>query len=106
MASKSQGYKPWLQFFESCQNLVFFGVPNLGMSFDELVRMAEGQESEQLVRDILVDADHDPRPLLQQLNQGFVERIQGRHDLDILCYYETELSPLINEKVVPLTKFS
>jgi hypothetical protein len=76
------------------------------MRFDELARMVEGKESEQLVRDILVDTDHDPRPFLQQLNAGFVESIQGRYDLDILCYYETKLSPRINKEVMSLAKAS
>ncbi|RDW73010.1 hypothetical protein BP6252_06917 [Coleophoma cylindrospora] len=97
-ASKSQGHKPWQRIFQSCQSLVFFGVPNLGMSFEELARMVDGSESEQLVRDLLVDKDHDTRPLLQRLNEEFVECLQKRNDFDILCYYETKLSPRISKE--------
>ncbi|RDW87769.1 hypothetical protein BP5796_03463 [Coleophoma crateriformis] len=97
-ASKSKGHKPWQRIFQSCQSLVFFGVPNLGMSFEELARMVDGSESEQLVRDLLVDNDHDTRPLLQRLNEEFVECLQHRNDLDILCYYETKLSPRISKE--------
>ena len=74
------------------------------MSFDELARMVDGSESEQLVHDLLVDKDYDARPLLQHLNEEFVERIQDRSDLNILCYHETQLSPPIHREVIPLTK--
>ena len=106
MASRSQDYKPWLHFFESCQSLMFFGVPNLGMSFDELARMVEGKESEQLVRDVLVDKDHDTLPLLERLNDDFVECIKNRNDIDMLCYYETKHSQPINKEVVSFIKSS
>ncbi|KAI9838290.1 MAG: hypothetical protein M1819_005558 [Sarea resinae] len=61
--------------------------------------MVEGKESEQLVRDLLVDADHDPHPLLNQLNEDFVNHVIRNRELDILCFCETKRSPpLLDEE--------
>ena len=56
--------------------------------------MADGKESEQLVRDLLVDKDNDPWSL-QGLTEEFVERIQSFRDLEAVCFFETKLSPSI-----------
>lgn len=94
---KNRKHEPWLNIFQNSRALIFFGVPNLGMSFEELAMMVDGKESEQLVRDLLVDKDNDPRPLLQKLNDDFVDCIQDR-DVEVLCYYETQLSqPILKE---------
>ena len=69
------------------------------MSFEELSRMVDGKECEQLVRDLLVDNDYNPRPLLQSLTEEFVNCVRGLSNFSIVCYYETKLSPHIIQEV-------
>lgn len=74
------------------------------MSFDELTRMVEGGESQQLVGDLLIDTHRDPKPLLERLNEDFFACVKSRPSeglltpLDILCYYETQVTiPMSSE---------
>ena len=74
--------------------MIFFGVPNQGIRFEELIGMVEGKRSEEFVRRLLPDEDAESSDILRSLSRDF-GRIQkdfggGAKGLDIVCYYETQ----------------
>jgi hypothetical protein len=88
-------YKPYEDVLESFLGVIFFGVPNQGIRFEELRHMVEGKRSAEFVHSLLPDNDTEMSAILDALNTDF-SRCAGkfRHStkggLNILCYYEKD----------------
>ena len=68
----------------------FFGVPNVGMNTDPILRMARGQPNEPFIMSLSRDSD-----LLHRLGRAFSKVIKSR-ELDIFSFYE------LQESVIPI----
>ena len=82
----------------SCYDVIFCGVPNFGIRFEELVNIVKDKRSEALIHQLLPDEDTDPSDILSALNRDFAraERLRNDKRLNILCYFKTERT-LISE---------
>ena len=88
-----QEYAPYRDILRNCCGVIFCGVPNQGIRFEELMEMAEGQRGRTFIRSLLLDEDSEISMDLSTLNNGFgrVTRVFGNvGDLNVLCYYETK----------------
>jgi hypothetical protein len=89
----NKDYRPYQDVLQSCYGVVFFGVPNQGIRYEELMRMVEGKRTEEFVRGLLTNKDTEISGVLSALNRDF-GRAQNhfRHGekagLNMLCYYE------------------
>jgi hypothetical protein len=91
----SKDYEHYQDVLENCCSVIFFGVPNQGIKFDELMNMVQGKRSERFVRELLPDNDSEESPLLSGLNMSFgycaKHFTRGTNScLDVLCYYESK----------------
>ncbi|KAI9773682.1 MAG: hypothetical protein M1840_006956 [Geoglossum simile] len=98
IVADNKDYRPYQDVLQSCYGVVFFGVPNQGIRYEELMGMVEGKRSEEFVRGLLTDKDAEMSDVLSALNRDF-GRAQNcfRHGeqvgLDMLCYYEKLKTP-------------
>lgn len=70
--------------FTSCYGLLFFGVPNRGLSIESLKSMVKGQPNSRLVKDL------DPRSTtLRLLHEAFSDYFT-LEDSRIISIYETK----------------
>ena len=83
---------------QSCYNVIFCGVPNLGIRFEELVNIVKNKRSKTFIRELLPDENTDSFNILSGLNRDFAraERLRNKRRLNVLCYFETERT-LISE---------
>ena len=90
MVADNQEY--YHDVFRSCYSVIFCGVPNLGIRFEELVNTVKDKQSETFVRQLSPDEDTDPSSVLSELNRDFarVERLRNGKSLHVLCCFETE----------------
>jgi protein SERAC1 len=75
--------------------LLFFGVPNDGLDIESLVPMVKDQPN----RFLLESLDSKNSQMLSIQKRNFAE-ILDRTDLEMFCFYETELSPIAIKVVV------
>jgi hypothetical protein len=59
--------------FNSCNALLFFGVPNDGLNADNLLSLIRGQNNQDLVENL-----KEGSPLLQDLHNTFFQTFGGR----------------------------
>ena len=67
----NKDYRPYHDILQSCCGVVFFGVPNQGIRYEELIGMVEGSRSEEFVRGLLTDNDTEMSDVLSALNRDF-----------------------------------
>ena len=80
------------QLCKACYGLLFFGVPNLGLRHKRLLEtVMNARPSERLVRDLIVDKESEPSPLLRVLAKNFMRCCKAQ-DFQIVLFYETEAS--------------
>jgi hypothetical protein len=75
--------------------LLFFGVPNDGLDIESFVPMVKDQPNRFLLESLSVKNSQ----VLNILRRNF-SKILERTDLEIFCFYETELSPIATKVVV------
>jgi hypothetical protein len=75
------------ELFDACYALLFFGVPNLGLSHEQLRTMAKDQSSERLILDLTVDKTSEPSPYLRKLDDAFRETFIFP-DSPVISYFE------------------
>ena len=77
---------------------MFFGVPHLGLRNEQLRTLVGGQPNEQLISDLVVDRNEEPKPYLKSIAQQFSSNCR---DYKVISIFERKLSPtlqLINGK--------
>lgn len=76
-----------LDLVKSTIGLLFFGVPNRGLSIESLLPMVEGQSNETFVKSLEPDS-----AFLEILHQNFATSFKFA-DSEIVSFYETSKSP-------------
>ncbi|RDW91018.1 hypothetical protein BP5796_02183 [Coleophoma crateriformis] len=95
IVADNQDYKPYQDILHNCCGVVFFGVPNQGIRYNELISMVEGERSLDFVRGLLPDEDTEESPTLRALSRDFGNRLKkfrysSENTVNVLCYYETQ----------------
>ncbi|KAI9767181.1 MAG: hypothetical protein M1839_004600 [Geoglossum umbratile] len=105
VVADNRNYGPYQDILQSCCGVVFFGVPNQGIRFEELICTAKGERSEELVHGLLTDEDTEMSDVLSALSMDFGRAQKDfRHGmkagLGMLCYYETLRSRTSGQRVL------
>jgi hypothetical protein len=80
----------------STYGLVLLGVPNLGLRHPQLMTMVHGQPNEQLIHDLVVNEDEEPKPYLERLTRDFSDLCSKiSPPFHIWSYFEDTKSPTI-----------
>ncbi|KAI0180591.1 hypothetical protein GGR52DRAFT_250894 [Hypoxylon sp. FL1284] len=77
---------------KACYGFLFFGVPNRGLRHEELIAISGYTPVGQLVDDLVVDADSEPKPFLKELGENFVALFENEQ-LNIVTFYESYKTP-------------
>ncbi|KAK2018048.1 hypothetical protein LZ32DRAFT_393934 [Colletotrichum eremochloae] len=80
-------------FFDACCGLVFFGVPNLGVTVDSLRALIKGQPKENMIRDVAIVNGSSPPRFLKQLAREFADGCKGH--FHVMNIHEKLPSPII-----------
>lgn len=72
---------------ESIRGLLFFGVPNQGMTIESLIPMVNNQPNRQLVETLNENSD-----VLRHVTNNFTASLKFSN-AKVICFYETEKSP-------------
>jgi hypothetical protein len=76
--------------------LLFFGVPNMGMSSQHLTKLVKGKPNESLVRDLQTNSNREPSQFLRQLSQRFKECVETHQPhFNIVAFFEMKESNTI-----------
>ena len=68
---------------------MFFGVPNLGLKYDQLQAMIGSQPNKRLIDDLMLDTDSEPSTYLAELTNKFMHTCQIQSPpFKIISYYE------------------
>lgn len=97
VANRPEDHPSYKDVLENCYSVIFFGVPNSGIRFEELITVVKGKRSHNFVSGLLSDEDTDAPEILSALSRSFgniVDRFPDK-GLDILCYYETKKTQTI-----------
>lgn len=84
---------------------MFFGVPNEGIRYEELVTIVKGRRNEYFIHGLQSDEDTDAPEILKELarNFGRVEPAFGsgaNKGLNIFCYYEKRKTQTLQASVL------
>ncbi|KAK3941484.1 hypothetical protein QBC46DRAFT_430783 [Diplogelasinospora grovesii] len=90
-ASKTSGDHQNDNLRNSCNGLLLFGVPNLGLRHEQLLSIVQGQPNALLIRDLVVDNDSEPSPFLSRISKDFSDCCKGRYKA--ISFFERDLSP-------------
>ncbi|KFY96739.1 hypothetical protein V498_02511 [Pseudogymnoascus sp. VKM F-4517 (FW-2822)] len=83
-------------FIRSSYAILFFGVPNLGLRYETLQEIVSGQSNFQLIHDLLVDEESEPKPLLVALKQKFIQCCKDQKPpFKIISYYEQKKTKMV-----------
>lgn len=80
--------------------MIFFGFPNSGIRYEELVTIVKGRRNEDFIHGLQSDVDMDAPETLKELSRNFgrVEPTFGsgtQKGLEIFCYYEKRRTPTL-----------
>ena len=108
LAAEDADYNSYRDLVQSCCGVLFFGVPNQGIRFFELVGMVGGKRSKELVLSILPDAEGEESQELSRLNANFRSRANAftrgsAGSLDVLCYYEEHKTEVCEVSFILIT---
>ncbi len=92
--AKDSGSLDDLALSKSTYGLVFLGVPNLGLRYEELRAMVKGQPNQGLIDDLVVDKESEAPHYLTKLNEKFIQTCKEQK-FKIVSYYETKLSDTV-----------
>ncbi|KAI9782133.1 MAG: hypothetical protein M1839_005480 [Geoglossum umbratile] len=94
IVAENKGYKPCQDLLQSCCSVIFFGIPNEGIRFEELINMVGDKRSEELIRRLLPDKDAEMSAVLRALSRD-LDAVKKSSDVVqkevwMLCYYEKQ----------------
>jgi protein SERAC1 len=72
----------------SIYGTLFFGVPNQGIEIASLVPMVKGQPNQNLLHSLGKESQ-----ILRNQYRDFPKAFDYQNSLEIVCFYETEMSP-------------
>jgi hypothetical protein len=78
--------------FRAIYGIVFFGVPHGGMDIASLIPMVDEGPNRPLIESIGASSS-----ALDDLQQTFHPSLGGQGQKEVICFYETELSPTARE---------
>jgi hypothetical protein len=66
-----KGLPEELEIYRACFSLLLFGVPNLGLSHEQLTAMVKYQPNQNLIDTLMVDIASEPTAYLRRLHEDF-----------------------------------
>ncbi|KAI1119812.1 hypothetical protein F5Y10DRAFT_150672 [Nemania abortiva] len=78
---------------KACHGMLFFGVPNHGLRYDQLSTIVQGQPNKALVESLLVDSDSEPSDYLKRISNQFSTDFEGKYS--IISFYERKHTPTV-----------
>ncbi|KAI1274336.1 hypothetical protein F5Y07DRAFT_390609 [Xylaria sp. FL0933] len=79
---------------KACYAMLFFGVPNLGLRYEQLRALVRCRPNERLVESLIVDSDSEPSAYLKRITDQFASTFEGQYTF--INFYELNLSPIID----------
>ncbi|KAI0437727.1 hypothetical protein F4803DRAFT_570483 [Xylaria telfairii] len=78
---------------QACYGMLFFGVPNLGLRYDQLLTIVQGKPNRALIESLVVDRDSEPSEYLRRITDQFSPDFEGKYV--IISIFERSYSPTI-----------
>ena len=66
----------------------------MGLGNPELMTITRGKPMQNLIKDLVLDADHEHSQYLRELNDKFIVTCESKK-IEVFCYYETKRSPIV-----------
>ena len=80
----------------SCYAILFFGVPHLGLSKEQLTTISHGSPNKDLIRDLTVKKDLELPVFLDRMFVDFATAYKGR--CKVVSFFERRFSDTIKVK--------
>jgi hypothetical protein len=73
--------------------MLFFGVPNLGLRYNQLRTIVKGQPNQALIDNLVVDNESEPSAFLRRIGDEFASVCKGRYK--IVSFFERKYSAIV-----------
>lgn len=76
---------------QACHAILLFGVPNLGLRYDQLRTIVKDNPNKALIESLLVDGDSEPSDYMRRISDQVSESCTG-YDYEVVTFYERRLT--------------